>query len=226
MAASTAEKISRVPRSKDEARSIYDRLSSWYDLLAGSETRFTAIGLQLLDLRAGEKVLEIGFGTGRNLLRIATAVGTVGKVCGLDLSAGMRNVAARRLERASLDGRAELRLGDAAELPYDSAGFDAVFMGFTLELFDTPEIPVVLNECRRVLRTGGRLAVVAMAKGRPGLLVPVYEWAHARYPQYFDCRPIFAQPALENARFHVVRAEKHKMWGLPVDVLLAVKSGE
>ena len=121
------------------------------------ERRFRLAGLSLFRANQGERLLEIGFGTGQCLEELALAVGTSGRVAGIDLSSGMRDVAMRRLHAAGLDGRTDLRLGDAAALQSGYASFDGVFMSFTLELFDTPEIPVVLAECRRVIHEEGRM---------------------------------------------------------------------
>ncbi|MFN2217136.1 MAG: class I SAM-dependent methyltransferase [Anaerolineae bacterium] len=218
-----ATEISRVPRTKEEARAAYDKMSRWYDLLAGSsEQTFVRLGLEELAAAEGKVVLEIGFGTGHALVVLAQAVGESGKVYGIDISDGMLKVALGELENAGLAQRVELQLGDAAQLPFEDDMFDGIFMSFTLELFDTPEIPVVLAECRRVLRDGGRLAVVAMSKkGDGGTMLRLYEWAHDKLPQYVDCRPIYAQQALEQAGFEVTSAQVRPMWGLPVEILLA-----
>ena len=97
-------------------------------------------------------------------------------------------------------------------------------MSFTLELFDTPDIPCVLQECHRVLKSDGRLAVVCMTKtDPPGMAVRVYEWFHDHLPDYADCRPIFAQSVLEQNGFSIEDVSMSSMWGLPVEIILARK---
>ena len=200
-------------------------MSRWYDLLAGiAEQRYKTAGLEMLRAQPGERVLEIGFGTGACLLPLAEAVGPSGKVNGIDLSPGMAAVAEDKLKKAGLQERAELTLGDAARLPYPDASFDAVYTSFTLELFDTPEIPVVLAGIRRALRPGGRLCVVAMSKYGGGLIVGLYEWFHRNFEAYADCRPIYTRQSLEQAGYKVSAQKQMSMFGLPVDVVLAEKA--
>jgi len=221
------ETISRVNRSKEAARVSYNRLSSWYDVIAGStEKKYRDWGLEKLSARSGEKILEIGFGTGHCLVSLAKAVGPTGRVVGVDISDGMLAIARERLQKEGLAERADLQLGDAANLDFLEAGsLDGVFMSFTLELFDNPEIPRVLQECRRLLKTGGRIAVVSMTKTNPpGVAVRIYEWFHEYMPDYADCRPIFARQALEQNGFVIQDVSTSSMWGLPVEIVLGKKS--
>lgn len=120
--------------------------------------------------------------------------------------------------------RVDLRCGDAAKLPFENDFFDAVFMSFTLELFDTPEIPIVLRECHRVLRSCGRMVIVSMTKKHEeSIAVRFYEWARRRLPNYMDCRPIFVREAIAAAGFQVLETKDHQMLGLPMEVVRAKK---
>lgn len=213
--------VSRVARSKEKARANYNRLSRWYDIIAGStEKKYRDIGLQKLAAQPGEQVLEIGFGTGHCLLTLAQAVGENGQVYGIDLSEGMLAITQDRLRQAGLLNRVDLRVGDAAELPFANGAFDGVFMSFTLELFDSPEIPVVLNQCYQVLKSGGRLVVVSLVK-KAGTAVKIYEWFHEKMPVAVDCRPIYVQADLTAAGFSIQAVSAMSMWGLPVEIILA-----
>ncbi len=223
--ANQEDQILRVKRSKQVAKRSYDRMSRWYDTLASSsEWRYTRRGLAMLDAQPGERVLEIGFGTGNAILELGKCVGRSGLVAGIDISEGMLKVAMRKLERAKIESRVRLECGDGVELPFDDSEFNAIFISFTLELFDTPEIPLVLKGCHRVLSQDGRLVVVAMVQqGRDNIAVRMYKWAHQKLPDYVDCRPILLRPALQDAGFKLEDFSEHSMWGLPVEIVLARK---
>jgi demethylmenaquinone methyltransferase/2-methoxy-6-polyprenyl-1,4-benzoquinol methylase len=225
MAASAEQNVQRVFTSKAETKSFYNKIAKYYDFLADkSEAPMRHVGLDRLAAKPGEKILEIGFGTGHCVLALAYAVGPTGKVFGIDISDGMLQLAEENLQRAGLADRVELKVGDGLHLPYADGSLDGVFTSFTLELFDTPEIPKVLAECKRVLKPGGRLSVVAVSKeGEKGLVIDLYEWSHRHFPNLVDCRPIFVRRSMEEAGFRIESAEKKSMW-VPVEIVLGIKS--
>jgi len=212
-----------VRRSKEEARQFYDRVSRFYDYVMGVfERKYADMALQSLSIQDRETVLEIGFGPGHCLKQIAQSVGYQGKAYGVDISPGMLEVAKRRLEKAQLKDRVKLYCGDAAELPYDENTFDAVLMSFTLELFDTPEIPKVLEEVKRVLKPAGRLGVASLSRGHgEPMLLRLYEWAHTKWPKYVDCRPIYVSESLTDAGYKIQSNETAQLMGLPVEIIVA-----
>jgi ubiquinone/menaquinone biosynthesis C-methylase UbiE len=218
--------VSRVQRPKMAARKLYDPLSRWYDTLARSEQKNTRHGLELLAAQPGEGILDLGCGTGSALLILDNITGSSAHLVGCDLSLGMLTAAQRKYKRRRSLGSIDLMCADACALPILTDSFNGLLMSFTLELFDTPIIPAVLTECIRILKPGGRLAVVALAKTKkPGLMERSYEWLHTRCEQIADCRPIYTSYYVEQAGFYIRQHHRTSMWGLPVDILLAVKPG-
>ena len=212
--------VLRVFQSKMERKAFYNKIARFYDLLAEwSERAFRQEGLTGFTPAVGEHLLEIGVGTGHCLVELAEAVGPQGKVYGIDIAENMLAKTRSLLQEEYLASRAELVCGDGEALPYASGTMDGIFMSFTLELFDTPDIPRVLAECNRVLKPGGRLVVVGMSKEGPqGLMMQAFEWTHQHFPNLLDCRPICVRRAMEAAGFLVEDATVKRMWG-PVEIV-------
>jgi ubiquinone/menaquinone biosynthesis C-methylase UbiE len=211
-----------VTRTKEEARRLYDRISRWYDLFEGRwERRQVQDALALLAPSAGERLLEIGPGTGWALLRIATMVTPSGSVAALDLSPRMLETAARRLRKAGMEKAVELQVGDVSSMPWGEGEFDGVFMTFVLELLDTPDMPVALAEIGRVVKRGGRFVVVSLSTERDTLMRRLYERGHNRFPRLLDCRPIDVKGSIAGSGFDVESARLASVEGLPVEIVLA-----
>ena len=108
-----------------------------------------------LALVAGEKILDAGCGTGLLLEQQANAVGRSGYAAGVDYSEDMLEVARQRCGDLT---QVELRQGSIENLDFDEATFDAVSCTQTLLYSD--DIDAALAELQRVLKAGGRLAIV------------------------------------------------------------------
>lgn len=216
--------VLRVFQTKEERKAYYNKIAKVYDLLAErSEQPMREKALDKLAPQPGERILEVGFGTGHTLLTIAQAVGDGGRVFGVDLSEEMVALTEKLFADAGLSDQVELTCGDGEHLAMEDNSVDGVFASFTLELFDTPEIPRVLAEWKRVVRPGGRLVVLGISKeGKQGLITKAFEWTHRHFPNLMDCRAIYVQRALEAAGFEVCEADVDSMW-VPVEIVLAVK---
>jgi ubiquinone/menaquinone biosynthesis C-methylase UbiE len=121
--------------------------------------------LERLDLKPTDRVLEVGFGPGRALERVAGMV-TTGSVAGVEVSEEMIRMASRRCERFIQEGRVELRLGTAERLPFEDASFDKVYSVHTLYFWERPA--EVVAELRRVLKPGGLLVLCFRPSGDAG----------------------------------------------------------
>ncbi len=203
-------------------------MSSVYDIIAGSfERSYTEKALSMFDVARGEHFLEIGFGTGEAIVKLARSVGVEGRVSGIDIADRMVEITRARVRRHQLSGRVELKRGDALDLPYESSVFDGIFMSFTLELFDTPDIHRLLDECRRVLEPDGRICVLSLSN-RYGIHGParLYTALHLVFPSVLDCRPIPAGRLLEEHRFSNERRSYDRRLGFAIEICLARKGPE
>ncbi len=206
-------------------RRNYDRLSRWYDLLEGNwERKPREAALAGLDACPGCRVLEIGCGTGNSLEDLYEMTAGSGLVYGVDLSMGMLKQARKRLLKEKTAGHALLIQADAILLPFPNESLNIIFLSFTLELFGLSEIPVVLAECRRVLKPGARLGVVAVSKSGGGRwMVPLYERLHQAFPRVVDCAPINLRTLLEESGFSPLSHQIFSLFGVGVGSVIAGK---
>lgn len=136
----------------------YDEVASAFDALSQRHNRaFAERLIEIAGIAAGERVLDVGTGTGLCALAAARPAGAEGRVLGVDLSEGMLAVARRKASQQAPS--AEFQRMDAEALELEDGSFDVVVCLFALLHFPAPER--ALAEMRRVLRPGGRLALAA-----------------------------------------------------------------
>jgi demethylmenaquinone methyltransferase / 2-methoxy-6-polyprenyl-1,4-benzoquinol methylase len=151
----------------DGVRTMFDRIAPVYDLMnramtLGLDQRWRRLAVRLA-VRPGDRVLDGCCGTG-DLAIAAAAAGA--DVVGLDFSPAM--LARARRKAPAL----EWIEGDLLELPFEDASFDAATVGFGVR--NVADLQRGIAELRRVLRPGGRLAVLEITTPR-GPLKPFYK---------------------------------------------------
>ena len=146
---------------------MFDRIAGRYNLMnrlmtAGLDRRWRAVTVEQA-VRPGDRVLDACCGTGD--LALAARRAGAGEVVGLDFSG-------RMLERARAKApQLEWVQGDVLALPFADASFDAATVGFGVR--NVEDLEAGLRELRRVLRPGGRLAILEITTPR-GPLAPFY----------------------------------------------------
>jgi SAM-dependent methyltransferase len=128
-------------------------------LPADATASYAGIGrpLGIGPLHPGEVVLDIGCGSGMDLLLAARAVGAKGRAIGVDITEAMRQRATDAARAAGLSSAVEVRAGDAQALPVDDASIDVVISNGVLNL--TVDKYTAFSELHRVLRPGGRVMI-------------------------------------------------------------------
>jgi phosphatidylethanolamine/phosphatidyl-N-methylethanolamine N-methyltransferase len=130
----------------------------WYDLIfLGSESMLRERSMGALSLDPGDRVLELGCGSGNSFSALRERVGPEGQVIGIDYSAGMVARARDRVREAKWENVAAIR-GDAGRPGVRDEAFDAVYTSMSLTAMEGYE--AAIGAARSVLRPGGRLSVL------------------------------------------------------------------
>ncbi|KAL4426079.1 hypothetical protein ABPG77_002665 [Micractinium sp. CCAP 211/92] len=139
---------------------VYDQLNDQLSL--GLHRVWKRMAVKWSGARTGQRALDVCCGSGDLAFRLAEAVGPSGSVVGLDFSANMLADAAQRQEarqaRLGPSYSLEWVQGDAMDLPFEDASFDAATMGYGLR--NVADIPAALRELHRVLRPGCSVAIL------------------------------------------------------------------
>lgn len=141
---------------------IPGRIAGWLMAHRSSNRQRNIWAVSLLDVRPGDRVLEIGFGPGVAIAELSRRT-PKGHVCGLDHSEVMVREAGRRNAEGVRRGQVELRLGSAENLPAFDEPFDKILAVNALQFWDQPVER--LGALRQLLRTDGQIAIAFQPRG-------------------------------------------------------------
>ena len=167
-------------KTPDRIAGMFDAIAPRYDLLnhllsAGIDKRWRARAIRSLQLTGRETLVDVATGTADVALEARRAgVAGAARVLGVDFAGAMLGLGRRKVLTAGEGERIGLVRGDAMRLPVASASADAVTISFGIRNVQQPQ--VACQEMARVLRPGGRLAILEFGVPRIPGLSALYLW--------------------------------------------------
>jgi ubiquinone/menaquinone biosynthesis C-methylase UbiE len=200
----------------------YNLIASVYDLfgiLMESKARQQA--LKMVEIRNGERVLEVAFGTGLNFVEILKR-NPQGWVEGIDASTKMVEKTRKRISKIGQKNYT-LHLGDCRRLPFRDETYDVLMNQYLLDILPVEDFVPLLLEFKRVLKHGGRMVLVHMTKGEKWVN-QIYEGIYKLKPPLLaGCRGVMAQPFFEKIGFKDFQREFISQFGFPSEVVKGIK---
>jgi len=152
----------RIDKSPAIIGSMFDRIASTYDLLNyalsfSMDERWRKVVISSLNIKDGDKVLDIATGTGDMAARASRTAGCM--VTGMDISRRMLDIAARKNKRSH--GHFLITAGDALAMPFSDETFDHAMTAFGIR--NMTNLPTFLDEAFRILKNGGKMAVLELS---------------------------------------------------------------
>jgi len=158
---------------------MFDAIAGRYDFLnhllsAGIDAHWRTRAIASLALAGGERVLDVCTGTGDLAIAALRAQPPAGRVVGVDFAGAMLRVGWDKVRRAGLADRLSLVRGDAMRIPAGDATVDGATVAFGIR--NVLNVAAACAELRRVLKPGGRLAILEFAVPTTPGVSAVYLW--------------------------------------------------
>ncbi len=200
---------------------IYRKIAPSYDLWAWlTESKARNRCLELAAIQNGEEVLEVAVGTGLAFQRILKS-NPSGRNEGIDLTEAMVIRANKKAAKSGLNAY-HLKIGDAYELDFPDDSFDVLINNYMFDLLPQQDFLTVLQEFKRVLRPGGRLAIVNMTKGERWYN-GVWERIYKINPALLGgCRGVSILPQIEVCGFTQITREYMSQLTFPSEIVCGV----
>ena len=203
--------LSVTPVETDFVERVYEKISSVYDVFYGPTLhagRLESIGR--LGIRGGDRVLEVGVGTGINAALYPRGC----NVTGIDLCGSMLEKAQRRIDRHRLANIRLLQM-DAEALTFPDNSFDIVYAPYTISVVSNPVKAV--HEMRRVCRPGGRFVFLNHFLSQNKFISRVERFispltVHVGFKADLDLTAFLVQAGLEPVS--IARVNVPRIWSL------------
>lgn len=207
--------------TKEQVSDVYSKIAPLYDVWARlTEGNARSRCLELAAIRDGEDVLEVAVGTGLAFLEILEA-NPSGHNEGVDITAAMLMRAEKKAARTGHQ-HYRLRVGDAFDLDFPSDSFDVLINNYMFDLLPERDFPEVLEEFKRVLRPGGRLALVNMTQGTRWYN-GVWDRLYRMNPALLGgCRGVSLLPLLQQSGFRQTTREYFSQFTFPSEVVFGI----
>ena len=168
-----------VSKSPEKISGMFDAIAGRYDFLnhvlsAGVDRRWRRRAIASLQLTGRETVLDVCTGTGDVAIAAIARAPGARRVIGVDFAGAMLEVGHDKVRRLRLDDRIALVRGDAARLPAADRSVEAVTIAFGIR--NVEDIPAACRELLRVLKPGGRLAILEFAEPTLPVYRQFYQW--------------------------------------------------
>ena len=167
-------------KSPAKIAGMFDAIAGRYDLLntvlsGGIDRYWRRCAISSLRLTGRERLLDVCTGTADVAIGSARCVDGAARVVGVDFSGAMLTHGLVKVRDAAFDSRIQLVRGDAMNLPVATASVHAATIAFGIRNVVRPE--VACRELVRVLRPGGRVAILEFGTPSSPVFGPIYRWS-------------------------------------------------